>query len=114
MVKLEHEADVAVAERHARLVAHLIDARLADADLAGIERVEAAEHVQQRALADAGRPDNGQHLAGLDGEIEPAQHVDPRARRLVRLDEAGDLDERHGYSCRSASAGSSLPACRAG
>ncbi len=113
-MELKDEADLAIAEGHARLVVHLVDLGVTDPHAPGVEAVEPAHHVQQRALADARRADDREHLALLDLEIEAAQHVDPRRRRRIRLDEARDLDECHRYSYLSASAGSSRPAWRAG
>ena len=83
-MKLEHEADVAVAKRDARFVVHRRDLVLADADLAAVDRVEAAEHVQQRALPHARRAHDRDHLALLDGQIEIAQHVQALAGARCR------------------------------
>ena len=56
MVELEDEPDVPVPERHHLAVAHAVQRRVADADRAGVGVVEAAEQVQQRALAHARTP----------------------------------------------------------
>ena len=48
---------------------------------ARVDAIEAAEHVQQRALPDARRADDRHHLARLDLQIEIAQHRQRRARR---------------------------------
>ena len=52
-----------------------------DGDAALIDAIEAAQHVQQRALPDAGRADDRHHLARLDRQIEIAQHGQRTARR---------------------------------
>ena len=44
-------------------------------DAALVRRVEPAEHVQQRALPDAGRADNRHHLAALERQVEPLSTV---------------------------------------
>ena len=97
-MKLEHEADVAVAKRHPRFVIHRRDIVLADADLAAVDGVESAEDVQQRALPHAGRAHDREHLALLDGQVEIAQHVEPLVARRVELVESVNADKRHGYS----------------
>ena len=68
---------------------------LADADLAGIRRVEPAEHVQQRALAHARCAHDGQHLPLRHRQLEIAQHVKPVAGDVIRLVEPAHSDERH-------------------
>ena len=89
-MELEDEADVAVAKRDPRLVVHRRNLVIADADLAAVDGVEAAEHVQQRALAHARRAHDRDHLALLDGQVEIAQHVQPLVGRRVELVEAAD------------------------
>ena len=75
-MELEDEADVAVAELHELGVRRDREPDAVDPDLAGVDAVETAEHVQQRALADAGGPDDRDHLAPLDAHVETAQHAD--------------------------------------
>ena len=87
-MELKHEPHVAVPEPHARLVVHRADVGVADAHRAGIERVESAEHVQQRALADAGRADDRDHLAGSTVSSRSAQHRQRARRVAIGLDEA--------------------------
>jgi hypothetical protein len=70
VVKLEHETHVPVPEPHPRIVVHRPDVCVADANRSGIEGIESPEHVQQRALADAGRTDDGDHLTRLHGQGE--------------------------------------------
>src|SRR4029079_7698161 len=90
------------------------DVVLAHPHLAAVDRIEAAEHVQQRALADAGGAHDRHHLAALDRQVEVAQHVQPLRGGSVVLVEPRDGDERHHYSYLNAWAGSSRAACREG
>ena len=53
-----------------------------------IDPIESAEHVQQRALADAGRADDRDHLARLDRQIEIAQHGQRLTADRIALDDA--------------------------
>ena len=64
-------------------------------DRARVGAIEAAEHVQQRALADARRADDRDHLAGLDREIQVAQHGQPRGADGVALGDAAGFEKRH-------------------
>src|SRR6185436_535225 len=57
MMELKDEADVAIAVRDARLIVHLVHRGVADPDRPGLKRVETTEHMQECALADAGRTD---------------------------------------------------------
>ena len=95
-MELEHEADVRDCEtRRDRASAHRGDAVVADADRAGVRAIEAAQQVQQRALADAGGAHDRDHLAALDREDEIAQHLQPPVGDRVGLGEAGGSDKRH-------------------
>jgi hypothetical protein len=51
--------------------------------------------VQKGALADAGRADDGDHLAALDRQVEPFQHRQRALADGVALVKVADLDERH-------------------
>ena len=53
--------------------------------------IEPAQQVQQRALADAARADDGDHLPALDDQIEVAEHVDVLRADAVALVEARRL-----------------------
>ena len=75
MVELKHEADVLVAERRELVRLHRPEIDVADPHrIPPSIAVETAEHVQQRALADARRADDRDHLARLDDQIELPQH----------------------------------------
>ena len=101
VVELEDEADVAVAKRHELRVGQIPQRAAGDPDAAGVDRVEPAQHVQQRALADARGADDGDHLALLDRHVEVAQHAHRRAGRLIALGEAADFDQGHGSALPS-------------
>ena len=90
VVELEHEPDMPVAKRDPRLVVHRRDAVFADRDVAAVDRIQAAEHVQQRALPHSGRAHDRDHLALLDGQVEIAQDVQALARGGVELVEPRD------------------------
>jgi hypothetical protein len=95
VVKLEHEPDVSVAEldqiriayRRERAPRHLDDAR--------VGAIETAKQMQQRALADARRAHDREHLALFDREIQVAKHVDALRAEDVELVQIVDGDERH-------------------
>src|SRR5262245_35539037 len=72
VVKLKDESDVLVPESDPRLVVHAVDRMLADAHASAVKRVETANHVQQRALANTGGPDDCEHLPTLDRQVEIA------------------------------------------
>ena len=70
-----------------RAGAHRRQVLAVEPDRARGREVERAEHVQERRLADARGADDRDHLAGLELEVEPAQHLDlrpPCSNRLVR------------------------------
>src|SRR5687767_2608398 len=113
MVELKHEPDVTIAKGNPRLVVQRRDAVLPHRDVAAINGVEPAQHMQQRAFADAGRAHDRNHLAFFDGQLEIAQHVQPAIGDGVVLVEPADGNERH-HSYRRACAGSSLAAWRDG
>ena len=72
---------------------------LADQHLAGVERQQPVDAAQQRRLAAAGRPDDGDDLALTDVEVDVAEHFE----RAVALAEALDADARRA-SARTAAA----------
>jgi hypothetical protein len=80
---------VGIAERRQIVRAHLPQVDVSDAHGPRVQRVEPAEHVQQCALADAGRPHHRDHLSLFDDEIEVAQdrHL-ARADRIALADAA--------------------------
>ena len=69
-VALEHHGDVAILGRQ------VVDARVADADLAGTDGFEAGDHAQHRRLAAARRPDQHGELLVLDLDGQVVDHLD--------------------------------------
>ena len=57
---------------------------IADANRAGVGTIESAEQMEERRLADAGRADDGQHLAALDRQVEVVEAPAPAPRRCDR------------------------------
>jgi hypothetical protein len=77
MEGLEHEADAPGAQRGARrfVEALTMSTRLGPTRMAPASAVlQPGDAVEQRALADPGFADQGDDLAGRDGEAEPAEH----------------------------------------
>src|SRR5207244_6368973 len=94
--------------------------RLAGEDVAPLAgRVEQAEEREQGSLATAGESADSDVLACADLQIDVGERV---GFHLFRVEDPGDTDEpdqgidgkRHGYSERSATAGSTRAARRAG
>ena len=94
-MKLKNEADVLIAERHQRGIRHAPELDIADPDSPGVDRIKAAEHVEQRALADPGGSHDGNHLAALEREVEVFEHRQRLLADDITLREPGDGDERH-------------------
>ena len=63
-IVLEHDVDVALVRRQ---VSHVLAGQQ---NASRIRDLEAAEHAQRGRLAAAGRPEERDELAGLDGEVE--------------------------------------------
>ncbi len=95
MMELKDEADVAVAKLHERGIVERPEIGVGNDDLSRVGAVEAAEQVQQRALANARRADDRDHLAVGDVQFEIAEHVDALRTQLIDLVEALDVDECH-------------------
>ena len=73
-----------------------VDPLPAQPDLAARGGLKAAEHVQQRGLARAGRPHDRHELADADVQVDSADGLDGHAAGLVHLDEpAGAQQGRH-------------------
>ena len=84
---LEHHAEAAVARLE------VVDHAAVDADFAGGRILEAGDHAQRRGLAAAGRADEDDEFAVLDGEAQ----VLYRFHRAERLSQIAQLDARHDY-----------------
>ena len=97
-MKLEHEADLPVAKRDELRIRQRRQVRAVDGDRPRVRAIEAAEQMQQRALADAGGADDGDHLSGLDLQIEIPKHDERPSADRIALGDAGRLEERHRQS----------------
>ena len=91
---LEDEADGAVAQQREPVVVEGVGVDAGEEILPGGGPVEQAEDVQQRRLARARGPDDGDVLAELDAEVDPAQRRDLAVAHRVDAREAASLDER--------------------
>ena len=88
VVELVDEAEVAVAPLALLGRAHRREVAPAQHHAALGRRLEAAEQVQQRALARARRADDRERLAGPHAEVDALQHLHVEPRRAAALDEA--------------------------
>jgi hypothetical protein len=70
VVELKHEADAGRAPAGEFVLAQPVDALAGHVHLADVRPIDAAEQVEQRRLARAGRPHHRDEVAGRDGEIE--------------------------------------------
>ena len=76
------------------MIVHFQQVQLVDAHAPGGGAVEAAEDIQQGALAAAAIADNGHHLAALDNQVQPLQGDDFEVGDLVDLHEVVTGDHR--------------------
>ena len=101
--RLEHVADVVAAEVGQLAARELGQVVPDDLDAALARLVERADHVEQRALAGAGRAHDGEVLAAEDVQVHVAQGVDRGLAELVDLAQVPDPDQD--FLCHSASSG---------
>ncbi len=90
-VLLEHEADMAIFRISATMP--VVDDRVVDADLAGIDRSQSGDEPQQRRLAAAAGSDEGEQLGAHHVDIEPHHS----GRRPVGLVDGGELEGGGGH-----------------
>src|SRR5262249_11958874 len=74
----------------------------ADLELAGIERVQARENLEQRGLAAARGPDQRDELARLHVERRLGDGEKVRPARAVGFLHGGEVDERFAHGCPTA------------
>ncbi len=97
VVGLEDEADVAAADLGELVVVHVGDVFVAEEIMAAGAAVEAAEQVQQRGFARAGRAHQGDEVAFLEVERHAGEGGHDDLFHLVVLDEVDDSsDGGHG------------------
>ena len=87
---LEHHADLGA--QRGELLALLRQRLALDEDLAGVDGLEAVDGAAERGLARAGRADDHDHLALVDGEVDVLEHVE----LAVVLVDMRHLDDGHG------------------
>jgi len=90
---LEDEADAGAAEPGAIGVGEAGELDAADGDGAGGGGGEAAEDVEEGGFAGAGRADDGDELAGLDGEVDVAESGDLELAGAVGFAEVARDDD---------------------
>jgi len=93
VIALEHEPDVLLVEPRAILRRELVYRLIEEVVLAGPRAVVHADDVQERGLAGAGRPHDGDELAVLHIEVDAAQHVRAAGAVRVRLLDVAQADE---------------------
>ena len=91
--ELEDDADVVAAEGRTLLIGEGVDIDPLDRDRALIGWFQAAEHVQQRALAAAARAHDRDELACRDGERDAADRLPRRPADPVDLAKTGGDDD---------------------
>jgi len=91
---LEHEPDLAVANRRQLVVREVGDVTAVEQVASARRAVEAAEDVHERRLAGPGRPDDGDELAPADVEGDAAEGVHRRALHGVGLGDVVRGDQR--------------------
>ena len=77
IVELKHESDVVAPVIGQLLRVEVRDVDAVDDDLAFGIRVHAAQDVEQRGLAGAGRPQQHAEFAFFHGQVDAFQHLDP-------------------------------------
>ena len=100
VVELPEVADRAVAEGGGLGGGEASDVGVAAPDFAGGRLVERGEQVEQRAFAGAGYADDGDDLAGGDGEVEVVEESEAgRAggERRIGFREGGSAEDRSGH-----------------
>lgn len=80
---LKHKADFFVAERRGVLVGKCVRIAAIELDFARSRRLQRAQDVEQRALSGAGRADDGDRVARLEGKRHAAQNRQWPSRRRV-------------------------------
>src|SRR5690606_31690084 len=98
MEVLEQDADRAASDPGQSVLVEVRNVSASDAYLAAGGPLQAGEHHHQRGLAATRRTDGGNHLAGLDGEVDILEDVQGLAASpQVQIDVTG-LDERRRHA----------------
>jgi hypothetical protein len=93
IIELEYEPDVPGAPFSQIAVGKLVHPLAADADGATGRPVQAANEIEQRALARTGRPHEGQKLTDGDFEVEVFEHMNVFRPAMEDFLHAIDVDE---------------------
>ena len=93
MIGLEDEADLAEAQLRQFVVIERRETLAAKLDFTVIRPVQAAEQMQQRALARAGCAPQRNELARFDRQVHAAQDLDETRTDAVGLAQAGGAEE---------------------
>ena len=105
---LEDEPGPVAAQPRGAVVGELADDLALEDDLAARGPVEAAEQLQERALAAARRAHERDELTGGHGQGDAAQRVDGRLAERVRLGQVAAFEDRAGRDGRGAGHGHGL------
>ena len=98
--ELKHDADALASPDGEFLLAHQIDPATVDRDRPRGRPIDSGDHVHDRRLATPGGPDDRDHVAGLDGQIDPAQCAVGDLAGAIDLLDAGELDQRRAKRLR--------------
>jgi hypothetical protein len=103
LVALEDETEMLAPELGQLIGLEPRDVASGEPVFAGPAVIEAAEHVHQCRLAGAGLSDDGDHLAGLDVEVDILEHRDALGADRILAAELPDGNQRlgHGLSLRA-------------
>ena len=93
MMELVDEAERTIALATSLGVGQLGQHASVDLDLAGTERIEAADDVQQCRLARAGRADDGHGLAATQREVHVREDARSQVAFFVDLGDAGGAQD---------------------
>ena len=100
VVELEHEPDLLISDPGELRTGEAVHALSVERVRAVRRRVEATQDRHERRLARARRPDQGEELAGLHGQVDPAQRPHRDAVAAERLRQGLRFDDRfHRASC---------------
>src|SRR5947209_8641008 len=97
---LKDEAEPLIAQPRPLIDRHGSDLLASEAIAAGGGTVEAAEDIHQRRFSRAGRSDQREILARLDGERHAVQRLDLDLAEVIHLADIGELNQRHRHAWR--------------
>ena len=100
VIELVHKPDLPPPEDGQRLLVLRVDVLPVDIDLAACRAVDAAENVQKRGFAGAGRPDNREKFPLLHGEGDIVHGVHGVFAAAVDLGQVFDPHQFHKLSSR--------------